>query len=113
MRFADDRPTLTSNAAPAAPRLILRREGSRRTILDAAWWPRSHDPVVEVSNPVAALDARQITVARIMPNPPAGTTIRVGSGWQVGRFVWDGSTPSRPSCSSPLRMGITGSTCWW
>jgi hypothetical protein len=85
MRSADDRRTLTSNAAPAAPRLILRREVSRRTILDGAWWPRSNDPVVEVSNLVAALDARQIAVARIMLNP---------SGWD----------------NHPRRIGVAGRT---
>jgi hypothetical protein len=89
MRFADDRRILISTAAPAAPRLKFRREVSRRAILDGAWWPHSHDPVVEVSNLVAALDARQVTATKIMLNPAgwdshprrievAGRTVRIG-----------------------------------
>jgi hypothetical protein len=83
MRSADDRRTLTSSAAAAAPRLVFRRVVSRRTILDGAWWPRSHDPVVEVSNLVVALDARQVFVTKIMLNP---------SGWD----------------SHPRRIGVAG-----
>ena len=85
MRSADDRRTPTSSAAAAAPRLMLRRDVSRSTILDGAWWPRSHDPVVEVSNLVAALEARRIPVAKIMLNP---------SGWD----------------SHPRRIGVAGRT---
>jgi hypothetical protein len=47
--------------------------------------PRSHDPVVEVSDLVVALDARQLPVARIMLNP---------SGWD----------------SHPRRIGVAGRT---
>jgi len=85
MHAANDRRTLISTAAPAAPRLKFRGEVSRRTILDGAWWPRSRDVVVELSNLVAALDARQFPVARIMLNPS----------------VWD---------SHPRRIGVAGRT---
>jgi hypothetical protein len=64
---------------------MLRSDGSRSTILDGAWWPRSHDPVVEVSDLVAALEARQIPIANIMLNP---------SGWD----------------SHPRRIGVAGGT---
>jgi hypothetical protein len=85
MLSADDRRIPSSSAAAAAPRLMLRREVSRSTILDGAWWPRSHDPVVEVSNLVAELEARRIPVAKIMLNP---------SGWD----------------SHPRRIGVDGRT---
>jgi len=90
MRSADDRRTLTSSAAPAAPRLMFRRDVSRPTILDGAWWPRSHDPVVEVANLVAALDARQVRVTRIMLNPSGWDTHprRIGVAGRTVRLGW-------------------------
>jgi hypothetical protein len=85
MRSVDDRRTLTSGVAAVAPRLVFPHAVARRTILDGAWWPRSRDPVVEVSDLVVALDACQLPVSRIMLNP---------SGWD----------------SHPRRIGVAGRT---
>jgi hypothetical protein len=85
MRSVDDRRTLTSSVAAVAPRLVFPHVVARRTMLDGAWWPRSRDPVVEVSDLVVALDACQLPISRIMLNP---------SGWD----------------SHPRRIGVAGRT---
>ena len=90
MRFADDRRTLISSIAPATPRLMFRRDISRQTILDGAWWPSSHDPLVELSNLVAALDARQLPVSNIMLNPSgwASHPRRIAVAGRLIRLGW-------------------------
>ena len=90
MRSADDRRTPTSNAGADPPRLMLRRDVSRSTILDGAWWPRSHDPVVEVSNLVAELEARRIPVGKIMLNPSGWDSHprRIGVAGRIVRLGW-------------------------
>ncbi len=90
MLSADDRRIQTSSAAAAVPRLMFRRDVSRRTILDGAWWPRSHDPVVEVSNLVPALQARQIPVTKIMLNPSGWDSHprRIGVAGRIVRLGW-------------------------
>ena len=85
----DDHRASGTAAGPAATRLALRGDGSARTILDGAWWPRSRDPVAELADLLAALDARQWPITRIMLNSGAwddhprrvgfaGRTVRVG-----------------------------------
>jgi hypothetical protein len=84
-----DRRTWRSTAAPVAPRLELRDDAATRTILDGAWWPRSRDAIVELTDLVIALDARELPVKRFMLNAEgwdghprrisvAGRTVRLG-----------------------------------
>jgi hypothetical protein len=44
-------------AAPSTPRLRLEPTGTRRTLLDGGWWPRSTDPVAELPGLVLSIDA--------------------------------------------------------
>ncbi len=52
-------------------RLRLRPVGSVRSILDGAWWPRSREPVVELTALIAALDLRQLPVSKLILNAQA------------------------------------------
>jgi len=90
MRSVDDRRTLTSGVAAVAPRLVFPDVVARRTFLDGAWWPRSHDPVVEVSDLVVALDACQLPISRIMLNPSGWDTHprRIGVAGRTVRLGW-------------------------
>lgn len=48
--------TPSTNPAPKAPaRVSLEPNGSRQGMLDGAWWPRSRDPVPELSALIGAL----------------------------------------------------------
>lgn len=42
---------------PSTPRLRLEATGSRRTLLDGGWWPRSTDPVAELPGLILAIDS--------------------------------------------------------
>lgn len=46
----------TATTAPSTPRLRLEPTGSRRTLLDGGWWPRSTDPVAELPGLILAID---------------------------------------------------------
>jgi hypothetical protein len=82
-----------STAAPVDSRLALRSDISVRTVLDGAWWPRSRDPLVEVSNLARALDARYGPLSAVLLN--AGGWDTHPSHIQVGgrriRLGWFGS----------------------
>lgn len=55
-------PLGASAVTPCAPgRLGLKPRGA----LDGAWWPRSSDPVVELTALIAALGAEQVPARRI------------------------------------------------
>lgn len=69
MLATDDRKTWTSTAVPIAARLRLRPDATLRSILDGAWWPRSREPIAELTNLLAALESHQAPVTRIMLNP--------------------------------------------
>ena len=71
MPTADDHKTWISTAAVVAPRLRLRSDTSVRSILDGAWWPRSREPVTELTALVAALDLRHTPVVNVMLNAQA------------------------------------------
>ena len=47
-------------------RLRLEPSGSRRTLLDGGWWPRSTDPVAELPGLVLAIDGLRGPVVRLV-----------------------------------------------
>lgn len=53
-------------SAPSIPRLRMEPTGSRRTLLDGAWWPRSTDPVAELPGLVLAIDKLRGPVTRLV-----------------------------------------------
>jgi Family of unknown function (DUF5994) len=71
MLTADDRKTWISTTVPVAARLRLRCDLSVRSILDGAWWPRSREPVSELTALIAALDPRHPPVTSVMLNGQA------------------------------------------
>jgi Family of unknown function (DUF5994) len=62
----DRRSTAFSASAPSTPRLRLEPTGSRRTLLDGGWWPRSTDPVAELPGLVLAIDNIRGPVTRLV-----------------------------------------------
>jgi Family of unknown function (DUF5994) len=52
--------------APSTPRLRMDPTGSRRTLLDGGWWPRSTDPVAELPGLVLAIDKLRGPVTRLL-----------------------------------------------
>ncbi len=80
---AADRTITTSLTPPSTPRLRMESTGSRRTLLDGAWWPRSTDPVAELPGLVLALDKVRGPVSRLV----------------LAAIGWD---------SHPRRLGIAG-----
>ncbi|MGN9909307.1 DUF5994 family protein [Phytohabitans sp. LJ34] len=80
---AAERMIITSLAPPSTPRLRLESTGSRRTLLDGAWWPRSTDPVAELPGLVLALDKVRGPVNRL---------VLAAAGWD----------------SHPRRLGVAG-----
>jgi hypothetical protein len=71
MLTTDDRKTWISTAVPVATRLRWRPDPSVRSILDGAWWPRSREPVSELTALIAALDPRLTPVTSVMLNGQA------------------------------------------
>jgi Family of unknown function (DUF5994) len=80
---AAERMTIFSLTPPSIPRLLLESTGSRRTLLDGAWWPRSTDPVAELPGLVLAIDKLRGPVTRL---------VLAATGWD----------------SRPLRLGVAG-----
>ncbi|MBB3095915.1 hypothetical protein FHR83_003585 [Actinoplanes campanulatus] len=58
--------TIVSATPPSVPRLCLEPTGSRRTLLDGAWWPRSTDPIAELPGLVLAIDKIRGPVTRLV-----------------------------------------------
>ncbi|HEX5997215.1 MAG TPA: DUF5994 family protein [Jiangellales bacterium] len=58
--------TAISASAPSTPRLRMEPTGSRRTLLDGGWWPRSTDPVAELPGLVLAIDKLRGPVNRLV-----------------------------------------------
>lgn len=56
----------TLASAPSPPRLRMEPTGSRRTLLDGGWWPRSTDPVAELPGLVLAIDRLRGPVTRLV-----------------------------------------------
>ncbi|GAA4455997.1 DUF5994 family protein [Phytohabitans houttuyneae] len=77
------RMTITSLTPPSTPRLRMEPTGSRRALLDGAWWPRSTDPVAELPGLVLAIDKLRGPVTRL---------VLAAGGWD----------------SHPRRLGLAG-----
>jgi hypothetical protein len=56
----------TATTPPSTPRLRLEPTGSRRSMLDGGWWPRSTDPVAELPGLVLAIDTLRGPVTRLV-----------------------------------------------
>jgi hypothetical protein len=56
----------TATTPPSTPRLLLEPTGSRRSLLDGGWWPRSTDPVAELPGLVLAIDKLRGPVTRLV-----------------------------------------------
>jgi hypothetical protein len=67
----------------SAPRLRMEPTGSRRTLLDGAWWPRSTDPVAELPGLLLSIDKLRGPVTRL---------VLAAAGWD----------------SHPRRLGVNG-----
>jgi hypothetical protein len=80
---AAERTIITSSTPPSTPRLRMESTGSRRTLLDGAWWPRSTDPVAELPGLVLAIDKVRGPVTRL---------VLAADGWD----------------SHPRRLGVDG-----
>jgi hypothetical protein len=81
--------TTVSPRAPSKPRLRMEPTGSRRTLRDGGWWPRSTDPIAELPGLVLAIDELRGPVTRL---------ILSAAGW--------GSHPRRLSVAGRvLRLG--------
>jgi hypothetical protein len=65
---AGGKPVL-AGPVPSVPRLRLDPAGSRGTLLDGGWWPRSGDPAAELPGLIRAIDDRCGRVARLMLGP--------------------------------------------
>ena len=80
---AAERAPIISLTPPSTPRLRMEATGSRRTLLDGAWWPRSTDPVAELPGLVLAIDKVRGPVTRL---------VLAAAGWN----------------SHPRRLGVNG-----
>jgi hypothetical protein len=78
-----NRMTTISLTPPSTPRLRMEPTGSRHTLLDGGWWPRSTDPVAELPGLVLAIDGLRGPVTEL---------VLAADGWD----------------SHPRRLGING-----
>jgi Family of unknown function (DUF5994) len=90
MFTTDDPRTWISTSEPVVARLRLRPDASVRSILDGAWWPRSREPVTELTNLIAALDLRPTLVTSVMLNGRAWDSHprRIRVAGRVVRLGW-------------------------
>jgi uncharacterized protein DUF5994 len=63
---ADSRLTMISPSSPSTPRLRTVPAGSRHTLLDGGWWPRSTDPVAELPGLVLSIDKLHGPITRLV-----------------------------------------------
>ncbi len=61
-----DRSVAASPTAPSTPRMRMQATGSRRTLLDGGWWPRSTDPIAELPGLILAIDNLRGPVTRLV-----------------------------------------------
>jgi len=90
-----DRTTTVSLSAPSTPRLRMESTGSRRTLLDGGWWPRSNDPVAELPGLVLAIDNLRGPVIRLVLSA-AGWDTRPRRLSVAGRVLRLGYFASQP-----------------
>jgi hypothetical protein len=60
------RMTAIATSEPSTPRLRMEPTGSRHTLLDGGWWPRSTNPVAELPGLILAIDALRGPVTRLV-----------------------------------------------
>ncbi|HWG99454.1 MAG TPA: DUF5994 family protein [Pilimelia sp.] len=60
------RMTTLSPSEPSTPRLRMEPTGSRRTLLDGGWWPRSTDPVAELPGLILAIDTLREPISHLV-----------------------------------------------
>src|SRR6266508_3620412 len=91
-----DRSISISPTPPTEPRLRMEPTGSRRTLLDGGWWPRSTDPVAELPGLILALDDRRGRVTRVMLGPAGWDSqpSRLGVAGRVVRLGWFTTQPA-------------------
>jgi hypothetical protein len=77
------RMTAISKTPPSTPRLRIQPTGTRNTLLDGAWWPRSTDPVAELPGLILAIDKHRGPITRL---------VLAAAGWD----------------SHPRRLGVAG-----
>lgn len=126
---------VTSTTATALPpRLRLEPTGSRRTLLDGAWWPRCADPATELPQLVLAIDTLRGPVTRLLLNaadwdthprrlevagrvlrlgfftsqPTGLLTARCGNGDRVDLLVVPAGT-ARPIAEAAMELAATTS----
>jgi hypothetical protein len=90
-----DRMTMVSTSPPSTPRLRLGSAGSRQTLLDGGWWPRSTDPVAELPGLVLAIDNLHGPVTRLVLSAAGWETHprRIGVAGRVLRLGYFASQP--------------------
>ena len=93
---AERRATATASSPPSVPRLHLESTGSRRTLLDGGWWPRSTDPIAELPGLILAIDARRGPIARLVLSADGWTSHprRIGVDGRVVRVGYFASQPA-------------------
>ena len=91
-----NRMTMVSPTPPSTPRLRTEPTGSRRTLLDGGWWPRSTDPVAELPGLILAIDTRHGPVTRLVLAATGWDTHprRLGVDGRVLRLGYFSSQPT-------------------
>jgi hypothetical protein len=91
------RTTTTSPTPPSTPRLAMgQANGSRSTVLDGGWWPRTTDPVAELPGLVLAIDGLHGPVTGLILSSAAWDTHprRLGVAGRVLRLGYFTSQPA-------------------
>jgi hypothetical protein len=88
--LADNHPGDDLGSPRATARLDFHRSPSIHTVLDGAWWPRSHDTVTELTELIVGLAANRTPVTLIMLNPEAwqGHPRRIEVAGATVRVAW-------------------------
>jgi hypothetical protein len=94
--MADVTANAVSASAARPPRLRLEPTGSRLTLLDGGWWPRSVDPAAELPGLILAIDKLRGPVTRLILNA-AGWDSHPGRLEVAGRIRRMGYFTSQPA----------------
>jgi hypothetical protein len=92
----DRRAIATPASPPSVPRLHLESTGSRRTLLDGGWWPRSTDPLAELPGLILAVDGRHGPITRLVLSADGWTSHprRIAIDGRVVRVGYFASQPA-------------------
>ncbi|WP_165945286.1 DUF5994 family protein [Micromonospora sp. KC723] len=90
------RVTTISPTPPSTPRLRMQPTGSRRTLLDGGWWPRSTDPVAELPGLILVIDRLHGPITRLVLSSAGWTDHprRLGVAGRLLRFGYFTSQPA-------------------